>query len=75
MVRVTLLEQLSVVEFIGESTRPKVYDNGHKKVLGVWFGIEGQILQNSDIQSNFSMSKTSRIFMIFFSLRNTKMGD
>ena len=36
-IRVTSLEQLSVAEFSGEQTRPKVYENGHKKV---WSGIE-----------------------------------
>ena len=37
--RVTSLEQLSVAEFRGEETKPKVYENGHKKVLGIWFDL------------------------------------
>ena len=40
MARVTSLEQLSVAEFSGENTKPKVYENGHKKVLGIiWFDL------------------------------------
>ena len=34
--RVTSLEQLRVAEFSGEYTRPKVYENGHKKFLGTY---------------------------------------
>ena len=30
--------------------------------------------QNSDFQSQFSMSKITRIFLIFFSLENTILG-
>ena len=37
--RRTLLEQLSVADFSGEQTRPKVYENCHKKVLGIWFDL------------------------------------
>ena len=36
----TLLEQLSVAEFSGAQPRPKVYEKGHKKVLGIWFDLE-----------------------------------
>ena len=35
----TSLEQLSLDEFSGEQTRPKVYENGHKKVLGIWLDL------------------------------------
>ena len=35
----TSLEQLSLAEFSGEQTRPKVYENVHKKVLGIWFDL------------------------------------
>ena len=38
-IRVTSLEQLSVVEISGEQTRPQVYENGHKKVIGIWFDL------------------------------------
>ena len=37
--RVTSLEHLSVAEFSGEQTRLKVYENGHKKVLGIWLDL------------------------------------
>ena len=36
--RVTSLKQLSIAEFSGEYTRPKVYENSQKKVLGI-FGL------------------------------------
>ena len=39
VIRVTSLEQLSVAEFSGEQTRLKVYENGHKKVLGIWLDL------------------------------------
>ena len=39
MLRVTSVEQLRLAEFSGEQTRPKVYENGHKKVLGVWLDL------------------------------------
>ena len=35
LLRVTSLEQLSLAEFSGEKTRPKVNENGHKKVIGL----------------------------------------
>ena len=35
----TSLEQLSVAEFIGEKTMPKVYENDHKKVLSISFDL------------------------------------
>ena len=35
----TSLEQLSLAEFSGEQTRPKVYENGHKKLLGIWLDL------------------------------------
>ena len=35
----TSLEQLSLAEFSSVSVRPKVYENGHKKVFGsIWNG-------------------------------------
>ena len=37
--RVTSLEQLSLAEFSGEQTRSKVYENSHKKVLGIWLDL------------------------------------
>ena len=35
MLRVTSVEQLSLAEFSGEQTRPKVYENGHTNVPGI----------------------------------------
>ena len=35
--RVTSLEQLSLAEFSGEYARPKINENEHKKVPGIWF--------------------------------------
>ena len=35
----TSLEQLNLAEFSGEYTRPKVYENGHKKFLGIWLDL------------------------------------
>ena len=57
-------EQLTVAEFSGEQTRPNVNENGLKKVLSIWFDLV--LKPNFDFQSHFSMSKISRIFMIFF---------
>ena len=37
--RVTSLEQLSIAEFSGEYTRPKVYEKGPKKVLSIWLDL------------------------------------
>ena len=31
--RVTSVKQFSIAEFSGEEARPKVYENGHRKVL------------------------------------------
>jgi hypothetical protein len=41
--RVTSLEQLSVAEFSGVQTRLKVYENGHKKVLGTWLDLVSNV--------------------------------
>ena len=38
-IRVTSLEQLSVPEFSGKWTRPKVYENCHKTVLAIWLDL------------------------------------
>ncbi len=35
--RVTSLEQFNLAEFSGEQARPKVYENEHKNVPGIWF--------------------------------------
>ena len=35
-ISVTSHEQLSLAEFSVEKARPKVYENGHKNIPGVW---------------------------------------
>ena len=37
--RVTSLKQLSVAEFSGEKTKPRVYENDHKNVLAIWLDL------------------------------------
>ena len=37
--RVTSHEQLSLAEFSGECARPKVFENGRKNVVGIWFNL------------------------------------
>ena len=49
--RVTSLEQLSVAEFSGEYANPKVYENGHKNVLAIWFHLVQ--LNKYETASNF----------------------
>jgi len=43
LTRVTSLEQLSVAEFSGEQASPKVYENGHKNVLAIWFDLVSNV--------------------------------
>ena len=56
VIRVTSLEQLSLAQFIGELVRPKVYENDHRNVLGIWIDLEWNIAQ------------VSRIFLIFMKI-------
>ena len=42
--RVTSLEQFSLAEFSGEEERPKVYQNDHKNVPGIWFNLVTKFL-------------------------------
>ena len=60
----TSLEQLSVAEFSGEYTKPKVYENGHKKVLGIWLDLVLKVKYSKILifQSHFSMTKIRQIF-------------
>ena len=67
----TSLKQLSLAEFSGE-TRPKIYENCHKKVLGIWYDL---VLKVKCSKILIFMSKINRIFTTFFSLKNTKVGD
>ena len=76
--RVTSLKQLSLAEFSGEQVRPKVYENGHKNVLGIWFDLEWKVKysNNSGFPSHFSMSKNRVIFLNFcVSLKSIKIGE
>ena len=41
--RVTLLQQLSLAEFSSGKVRPKVYEKGHKKVLGIQINLEWKV--------------------------------
>ena len=41
--RVTSLEHLSLAEVSGELVRQKVYENGHKNVLGIWIDLEWKV--------------------------------
>ena len=58
--RVTSLEQLSLAEFSGELVRPKVYENDHKNVLGIWIDLEGKVKYST------ILSEINRIFLNFF---------
>ena len=42
-IRVTPLEQLSIAEFSGDQARPKVYENGHKNALVIWFDLVSNV--------------------------------
>ena len=41
--RVTSLEQLCLAEFRGDLVGPKVYENGHKNVPGIWIDLEWKV--------------------------------
>ena len=41
--RVTSLKHLSLAEFSGEQVRPKVYENGHKDILAIWFDLVSNV--------------------------------
>ena len=57
--RVISLEQLSIAEFSGEKTRPKAYENDHKKVLGIWFDLVLKVKYS-----------TILIFKVIFNVKN-----
>ena len=67
-IRVTSLEQLSVAEFSGELTRLKVYENGHKKVLGTWLGLVLKVKFSKILifKANFLCQKSAESLRIFF---------
>ena len=74
--RVTSLKQLSIAEFSGEYTRPKVYENGQKKVLGIWFDLVLKVKYSKILifKAILLCQKSAESLPIFFSLKNTKMG-
>ena len=41
--RWTSLEKLNLAEFSGKLVRPKVYENDHKTVLGIWMDLEWKV--------------------------------
>ena len=75
--RVTSLEQLSIAEFIGELARPKVYENSHKKLLGVWFDLVMKIKYVAQFWFSklFFYVKNPLNLYDFFFIENTKMGN
>jgi len=40
---VTSLERLSLAEFGGGWATPKVYEGGHRGVLGIWFDLVSNV--------------------------------
>ena len=58
--RVTLLQQLSLAEFSSGKVRPKVYEKGHKKVLGIQINLEWKVKYGTILVSK----------VIFFYVKN-----
>ena len=51
------------------------YENGHKKVLGIWFNLVLKVKYSTI--ANFKvifLCRSQQNLYIFFSLKNTKMG-
>jgi hypothetical protein len=72
---VTSLEQLSLAEFSGEEVRPKVYENGHKNVLGIWIDLEWKVKYSIIRVFKVIFQKSAESFRFFFSLKNIKIGE
>ena len=72
----TSLEQLSLSELSGEYTRPKVYENGHKKVLGIWLDLVWKVKYSKFLifKAIFLCQKSAESLQNNFRLNNTKMG-
>ena len=77
IIRVTSLEHLSVAEFSGELTRANVYENSHKKTLGIWFDFVLKVKYSTILifKVIFLCQKSAESLRKNFSLKNTKMGD
>ena len=73
----TSLEQLSVAEFSDEKTRLKVYEYGHKKVLGIWLDLVLKVKYSEILifKAIFLCRKSAESLQKKISLKNTKMGD
>ena len=69
--RVTWLEQLSVAEFSGEKTRLKVYEYGHKKVLGIWLDLVLKVKYSKILifKVIFLCQKSAEFLQFFFHQR------
>ena len=66
--RVTLLQQLSLAEFSSGKVRPKVYEKGHKKVLGIQINLEWKVKYGTILVSKviFFTSKIRRRLKKFY---------
>ena len=66
--RVTSLEQLSVAEFSVEKTRLKVYEYGHKKVLGIWLDLVLKVKYSKILifKAIFLCQKSAKSLRFFF---------
>ena len=73
----TSIEKLSLAEFRGEEVRPKGYENGTKNVLGIWLDLVLKVKYSTILifKVIFLCQKSAESLRIFFSLKNTKMGD
>lgn len=73
----TSLEQLNLAEFGGEKTRSKVYQNGHKKDLGIWLDLVLKVkyIEILIFKAIFLCPKSSESLQKKFSLKDTKMAD
>ena len=62
--RWTSLAQLSLAEFSGELVRPKVYENDHKSVLGIWMDLEWKVKYSTILvfKSHFLCPKSAESF-------------
>jgi len=75
LLRVTSLKQVSVAEFSGEQERPKVYENGHRKVLGIWLDLVLKVKYSTILIFKVIFLCQPNLCEFCFSLNNTKMGD
>ena len=73
--RVSSLELLSRAEFSCEKTRLKVYENSHKKVLGVWLDLVLKVKYSKILISKpFFYVKNQTNLKDFFFIEEYKNG-